>query len=366
MRAAANVLLFTVSLVITLVTADVVIGKVWNIPVSWPIVKNDPAFFPSKSLKPHLDVKLSGAYREFVFRLRTDKEGFRISSGTDSCLGQTDVLFLGDSQTLGIGVEDSQTFPSYFATISGQCVLNTACHGYSNVEELFLAERLFKEKKSSVAVLCFFAGNDAYENVMDAEWLEGEKKSALLDMPTKAKNLKQFLSERSAIYNLLKRLRRYPPINRALRSIKAVNEAPPGELQIFNTDEKKSALEWQLIEKVLQRLNRAARDNNVTLFVLFIPDRLQVEPPYWRGWSEKYTLKESDYDLSLPNRKLKRLCQLMKIPFIDATPTLAESYQRGEAPYWKLDSHLSVKGNEIIGQLLKDKILGLLTHNDMN
>ena len=365
MNRLSNLFLFVISFFVSIFLADFLIGKILNVPSHWPIVRTNAAFFPSKSLKPNLDTTLHGAYHEFSFHLRTDAQGFRISSEPSDCRG-LDILFLGDSQTLGIGVNDDFTLPSLVAKRMNVCVLNAACHGYSNVEELFLAKRLLAERKPSVAVLCFFTGNDPYENLNDERYLGGETEGKV-GAPSALHRAKQFLVERSAMYNLLKRLRKYKPVNAALRSMGVVEEVPPGELLVFNEAEKNLSLkEWKIIEDVLKKMNLAAQETHTKLVVLLIPDRLQVEASYWNQWVEKYKLDPTIYDRQLPNKKLAEICQTMNVPFFDSTAALLASYKKGEKPYWQLDSHLSGRGNEVLSEAFSSYLLALLTSTDKN
>ncbi|MBI3252622.1 MAG: hypothetical protein HYZ52_04840 [Candidatus Omnitrophica bacterium] len=336
-----------------LVAADAVLKAVWHVPSDYlkKIIRYDPSLEPHKRLKPLLDLWLNGAYNEFRFRLTTDDEGFRRTApGEPASEKSCEALFLGDSQTVGVGVNDPDTIPSLVAAKLGKNVLNTACYGYSNREELALYRSAAFSHPARWTILCFFAGNDPYEN------FKQRKKEGFPSKPARAgmlENAKRFLKQRSSIYNLLDRFRRQRWFNAALESSGAVKDRIPGELLIFKKDSSAGPI-WETTDKTLSTLSDEVARNGSRFLIVFIPDRYQVDRDYWNQWVEKYRFHPDDFDLSAPNHHLRAFCNEKEIDFLDTTVFLKEASQAGSRVYWSVDSHLNLAGNRLIAEALSD------------
>ena len=350
---------FTLSLV--LIAADRAIHHFLHIPSSYlkSIVRFDSALSPTKRLKPNLETIATGDFNEFIFHVHTDAESFR-KSYAPALARDAEVLFLGDSQTFGIGVSDDETYASVFAKESGVSVLNTGCPGYNTFEEYRLLEDLLNRHKPEKIVLGFFAGNDPYENSryqMSSDEKGLSNQSPGLNQILTLSSFKSFLVRNSSIYHLLIRLRRFNFFNDKLKKIGLVNVERPAELHIFNKTSAEKTIHWQRTEEALLKIQKLAQKKNIPLVVLFIPDRYQVDKDYWQQWIQKYSLNPAEYDLNLPNLYLKTFCLQHSILFLDPTEALRQKQSENASVYWKIDNHLSVVGHEVIVKFLKNRLL---------
>lgn len=340
-----------VSLILSLVLLDWAVGAYYQVPSRYltQIIRVEPTLNPPKRLKPNLNTPIIGAYREFQFRLRTDADGFRLT--TTRRQATTPILFLGDSQTVGVGVEDNETYPAKTAQAVKKDAVNAACYGYNTYEELQLVRSLIQNQTPSLVVLGFFAGNDPYENATYSKSMKtsnGEPARAM----TLLDHLKNHLARHSFLYQSLSQLRKWPLINKFLYKAGMVKIEPPGELAVFRGELSAEGMHyWSLTKQAIGEIKSALVEKNIPLLVLFIPDRYQVDDRYWKAWVEKYRLGP-EYDRMAPNRFMSDWCAKEGIRFLDATPALLLSEHQGVSPYWAIDNHLNKKGNLVIADQL--------------
>ena len=329
-----------------------------KIPAHMPsLVYFEPGPKPEKRLMQNADVQVRGAYREFLYRVTTDANGFRKTYPfTDE--QAYSIAILGDSQTFGTGINDDQTFASGLAKNLGTSVLNTACPGYNTIEEYWTYKNRVRQFKPRQVLLFFFAGNDPYENFKNRELYsensvnQTNQNPKMTTKPFREK-LKNFLAKHSAIYGSLIKLRQVPQINRFFYRYKLVNPVPPSELAIFKIGENPQAMDhWGVTEKMILDLRREVESDGSEFWLVSIPDRYQIENDYWQQWVAKYNLNVKDFDLTLPNRHLAEFAQRNGINFLDTTESLMNAQNKGQSIYWKIDAHLNPLGHKVIADFV--------------
>ena len=208
-------------------------------------------------------------------------------------------------------------------------------------------------------MLCFFAGNDPYENYSNRKQFSYDGNASPTIPTTERKNfsafqeLKAFLIRNSSMYNLVIRLRQFKPINQLLFRYQLVNHTPPSELVVFqkaDTLQKKAF--WKVTDSVLFELNRYVSMHGIKLVIVLIPDRYQVDDAYWSQWRNKYQLNIQNYDRLEPNKHLKLFAEQSGISFLDLTPFLRNAIKQGNRVYWKIDNHLNPNGHAAVAEVL--------------
>lgn len=351
-RFLVNIFILAIVSALMMGAAELIIRWRLAIPSDYlkKIVQIDASLVPAKRLRPGLDAKFWGAYREFQFRVTTDANGFRVTEPKEmNARLKPEIVILGDSQTFGVGVNDEQTYASVLSGLLGQPVLNTGCSGYNNYEELALARSIISYLKPERLVLAFFAGNDPYENYRETVSVTGKVSSE--NAGSVSAKVKNWLSKKSAIYSLLIRLRRYDWINDLFCRAGLVHNMPPAELEIFkNPPSERARTFWEVTRKPILDLAGLCKTHHIEFMVLFIPDRYQVEDAYWQQWIQKYRLDASLYDLDGPNKYMQDLCSKNGIKFLDVTPKLRMEQSSGRSMYWKIDNHLSPEGHKVVAE----------------
>ncbi len=136
------------------------------------IFQADDALF--WKLKPNLRrVKASEKLpeAEFPFRASTDAAGRRLTG--EAKAGSKTVLFLGDSCTFGIPVEDAEAFPARVGANLGVRAVNAGVPGYSAFQgRLVLADYLAEHKPDAVVITFWVNGRTIWDHLSDAEHQE--------------------------------------------------------------------------------------------------------------------------------------------------------------------------------------------------
>ncbi len=136
------------------------------------IFQADDALF--WKLKPNLRrVKASEKLPdvEFPFRVSTDAAARRLTGEADA--ESKTVLFLGDSCTFGIPVEDEEAFPARVGAKLGARAINAGVPGYSAFQgRLVLAAYLAEHKPEAVVITFWVNGRTVWDHLSDAEHQE--------------------------------------------------------------------------------------------------------------------------------------------------------------------------------------------------
>jgi hypothetical protein len=104
------------------------------------------------------------ANREFDTHYRINAAGVR---DADDALVAPEVIFLGDSFTMGWGVEQDEAFPQQVARMTGLKTLNTGITSYGTARETLLFETL--DRSNLKAVVVQYGDNDFAENQFFAD-----------------------------------------------------------------------------------------------------------------------------------------------------------------------------------------------------
>lgn len=112
-------------------------------------------------LRPGLEARAEGhvGQDEVAFSVSTDEEGLRRVPVPENARGR--VLFLGDSCTFGLGVDDKATVPALVQRhLGGVACLNGGCIGYSAYQGRKLLESRGPDWKADVVVITFGVNGD--------------------------------------------------------------------------------------------------------------------------------------------------------------------------------------------------------------
>ncbi|MBZ0178757.1 MAG: hypothetical protein K8F36_05640 [Melioribacteraceae bacterium] len=152
----------------------------------------DSVYYDSPGLNPKTSGKSNSVEKE------TNNNGFwKFSSSSEK---EKSVLYLGDSVTMGIGVENDSTFPGRINNYSSSDqILNISLIGYSIYDYDNIVRKLFVEDNllEIDEVNMFWCLNDIYSVPLGDESPEMKNSFLLSDML-------QFLRTNSRIYQLLK------------------------------------------------------------------------------------------------------------------------------------------------------------------
>lgn len=107
--------------------------------------------------------------RAFPFRVSTDAGGRRVTPSAPA--GAPAVLFLGDSCTFGIPVNDDEAFPSRVGKILGVKAINAGVPGYTAFQGRLVLEHTH-EKPKAVVITFWPNGLGVWDHLSDREHFE--------------------------------------------------------------------------------------------------------------------------------------------------------------------------------------------------
>jgi hypothetical protein len=281
----------------------------------------------------------------YSYDVACDRNGFR-----NACdLSTAEVVVLGDSFVEGGLVTAGDLMTATLARLLGCTVANLGQSAYGPQQELAVLKRFGTSLRPRLCIWTFYEGNDL-DDVERYEQLRQDR------VPTVVRSTPR---ERSFGRNALRVLaERLSP----LLTPDPADRAPWGTLQ--NDDGRTTQLFFQhqgpqlssrgvaALNKVVSVLNAAHTAcvaNQVSLLVVFVPEKFRV-------YREYCTFRPAnpcvDWVLDdLPGQLGARVTALGPgIGFLDLTPTLAAEAARGRLLYFADDTHWSAEGHEVAGR----------------
>jgi hypothetical protein len=109
---------------------------------------------------------------------------------------------------------------------------------------------------------------------------------------------------------------------------------------------------------VFESMRRTASNHGATLVLVYFPRREQVQPQDWRRFQTFWNLDPDDFDLDLEASRLRSFCEAQGIPFIDTTPALRAAAVQ-HALYLANDTHFNEYGQATAAQAISEFMEGL-------
>jgi hypothetical protein len=314
----------------------------WPGTDGWPVIRSDGepvAFVPGSVM--HVQ------HAEYRFDARIDRWGGRAIDAADAA--PPEVMFLGDSQTFGVGVADAETFTARLSRRFHRPIVNLGIPGSSLTHEVKqLAARHAALERPPVCVIWFFAGND------------------LLDEMTGYAGFDPASRRRRTAHGpfaWIDRLVDATPIVRDLRVVRVVRNAALTALNeqryrftdqfLFLTTPDRGALrsraEAQLNHDLDDLVALSARLPVRVAFAI-VPDTLQVYPAALARRMAVYKLASVDTDY--PNRVLRTALAARDIPLVDPTACMKG---RGDGLYYR-ETHLTDAGHAALATCSADQL----------
>lgn len=278
---------------------------------------------------------------EYRHKFSTNSQGFR-GLKEYSFRKNKDVfriVVLGDSVTLGHGVEDHDTFSALLekrlSTERSSEVLNMGVSGFGTGEELIQLEKVGLKYNPDLVILAYFP-NDPYNNivsklykVVNGKLLKDQNsfvpaifiRDHLNSIPGYS-----FLSQRSHLINFLRNSLSYYFITKLAEESNLDPSTSPKKLT-----EKEATLTVALIEQMYKELNK----NNIPLIVLNIPV-LQLGEVY------------SNFPDELINSQVNSVV-------VDVNKQIFDGYAPNDL-YYIVDCHPKPLGHQLIAEWLETYI----------
>lgn len=296
----------------------------------------------------------SNTHADFTAHYRIGADGFRVTPGARDAPEKPDILFLGDSFTFGIGVDDPEPFAAQLQRRRPELVIrNCSVPGYSTDQQCLLLDNLLGNgctPRVVILVLCLV--NDVDDN--------------LHPYPMQANRPKPYFEKRGT--NLV--LRNHPvpvdapPRNPSASFVPGAQYVPRWQhilarhstaWRLLCSDRIRSPvgrheLEYahrdglELTATILRKIDSSCRKHNTELNVLLLPGQRYLRYPSSLSATRQDVLRKS----------LGARCREANIAVIDIAQFLEETREeRRSSPwYFPRDGHLTRIGHEGVADLI--------------
>lgn len=354
---------------------------------------------PSRALHneliPNAESRYISEQGEFDVDIRINSLGLRDREYTvEKPAGVYRILVLGDSPVIGIEVPGEDTFPNRLEQLlnenkpGGYEVLNAGMQGYSPIlYYLFLKEKGLQLDPDMVLVnISVTDATDDYDHAKRAEFDDeglpvSVTKAVQLEDQVSAVPFKQFLRNNSVLYHFVRD--RYHRLLYDLKTEEAKvmqEKADSGAVADENNDEIELALAphlahlqgkdlrenffavfneefspeeeavWQQSMTWLRALHRLARENDIALALIPVPQPNQVGPDEWKQGKQLWGF-EADHVITSPHfqGRLQVFCEQEEIPFINPLPRFREVSAQKRL-FYDYDGHFNRAGHQLMAE----------------
>jgi lysophospholipase L1-like esterase len=329
--------------------------RVWPVPNRFVLQEQLAACLQSDGelllhLRPTLRRRITG-HPEFRFSVVTSAEGLR----DDSMRMDQSIVAIGDSFTLGFGVEGTEAWPKRLEALSGQRVANLGFNGWNSYVYPATIRRHAAPRRARLWLWGFFindlmesAGAEAFIRsgrqdyrpfVTDVTGLSARVRATLLRLRTAQllaawREPDYFLpaDSGSGIYDdgqLRIRYGTYP-------------------WDVSDPTRPEVRRGWELTEAALREGQRLAAANGARLVVFFFPSREHVYWPYLRAVMRNADVRQLD-DVEA---RLASFCRSQGIAYLDLLPALREAGMRKAVLYFPNDGHWNAAGHDLAARTI--------------
>ncbi len=290
---------------------------------------------------------------EFVTTIETNSWGYRGPPvQREKSKGRLRIFVLGDSFTLGVGVENDETFSARLTQRDPRIeAINGGVIGYGTSQQLLLLRDEALTFHPDLVIVAFF-WNDVANNyqrhfarfrLVDGRLeyppspdpaLEGAEAAGLRTRRAwlRHSHLYRFVSDRIKI---------------ARYTLRVAIGFPVEDGELLTANERAEA--WELEFALLREIDRLVRASGAQMLLVLVPEQLQVEPE-----RRIVGLVEADYEVQAV---LMPFAEEAGIPVLDPLPGLRAAYEVNGLPlYYRKDRHLTAAGHQITARLIYAKL----------
>jgi len=288
-----------------------------------------------------------------------DQDGFR--NGPMPRTGW-DVAVLGDS-FIEFGVDESDTFTSRFAALTGLTVRNLGVAGYGPFQYVAVLRKYGLTSKPKYALFCFFEGNDIAGINHYLQWQNGKRYGAL---ELAGKNF--FQRYVMALTDVL-----YVPVAHALEGESTSSDDSVtiklGDASIKTDFSYKSETrppneilkmrEWIILKDLLGQFKSISSANGIVPIVVFIPTTAHIYAQYSTPASGAPWMAIRDQQIAAKDHAetaLRILCQEVGVELISLSPSFERAASEGKLVFYPFDTHWNSEGRQIAASVLAETL----------
>ncbi len=267
------------------------------------------------------------------------------------------VLMLGDSFTLGIQVQDDETFAARVAqTFSAEGknvnVLNFGTLGYNPFQYLLLLNRTIAQFSVRSVVVNLYVSNDVVlpQDNQERDCVITVVDGYLVSADWKNKSLffklRTLFHRNTQVYNFVSnQLVRSEWVRKVLFLIGfAVNNPENPEALLFQNTSKSEEY-YTTTFSVIDALDELTKRYNASLVLMLIPSKYHVDKELWKVFWQKHGGNTPVPDSSIPFERIKAYAQGKNMTVVD----LYEIFMKDAVParfFGVRDDHYNQEGHE--------------------
>ena len=295
---------------------------------------------------------------EYSASVRINSKGHRGPEVGAKAPGELRLLALGDSFTLGVQVEEEQTFSALLgAKLTASLgrpvrIINAGVDGFGTEQAMQMAERLDAHYDVDGAILLFFTGNDFWENFSFTE-RKRMNGGGLMPPP------KPYLSFWDRTLGRLSYAYAFVRVHfrtRALRSDSHQLQRYSEELRIFDASSPVLTRQMHVTRSALNRFSSFCVEKEWKCFLPIAPPAFVAHPQRAEATFDLVDMDMNQVNLDRPSQTLAKL-PLQGLPKLDLAPLLRAST---EPLYFRFDGHWNSKGHALVADTLAEWLTPLL------
>ena len=286
---------------------------------------------------------------DYTVDIRTNTLGLRGPAVEEIPATTPHWIALGDSFTMSVQVDESDTFAGQLSTMSGAHVWNAGVDGYSTWQALIRLKQIRAHLPIQRVLLTFFTGNDFQDNerflAMQRSPLPG-KPGTPIPRPTIPKS-DIWLMQHSYIYAHYR-------IWNKMQQLGSPNDFSKGnwqdELRLFTNSGQKRRNQLRTHSKrALQELREYTQQHNIELMVAVAPPAFVVHSERLEATFNLVDLDPKTADVHAPQHMALQLLTELRIPHCDLTPALEQATH----PYFVFDGHWTKEGHTAVARAIQ-------------
>ncbi|MBS3156794.1 hypothetical protein J4442_01310 [Candidatus Woesearchaeota archaeon] len=301
----------------------------------------------NKEFSQHVKINSKGL-RDYEYKYKKPNGTFRI-------------IMIGNSIIAGLEVPLDSTFENILEVKLGEDyeVLNLAVKAYENQQEIIHLEEEGFKYNPDLIIFNFYTGYDFLKNARSNLYtLEGDKLVKNKIPERKLTNLRNFLSRKSSLYNLLSNLKG--------EYIKGNNLPENRTVEIYQILKKEEFRETNFKPEItnftLLNLKKLTKEKNIPLIITIIPMKEQVDKGKLKEAIQTHGMKEEQLDIDWSIRYIEEWGKIESIPIINLQPKMKEK-NINNSLYFDVASHLTVEGHKVVGEILHERLISYFQSN---
>lgn len=240
-------------------------------------------------------------------------------------------------------------------------IINLGIRGAGTGWELLILEKLGMRYEPDMVLLAFHLGSDFFnnhprlENKFEKPFFKISNGKILWVDQTETEILVRGvwlpLWRISHLYRYL-----YRNLDKIGKSFRIMRNGMPIFFEQYLTN---PPAEWgeaeDYTEIYLKEILSLTRRIKSALVVVGVPDKYQIHDDWWHKLKKRWpVMPYREWDMDGPTKRLARILNKLKIPFIDLVPIFRKKASSGERLYFKKDVHWDLRGNIVAAEIISE------------